>query len=412
MPQEQVEIELGNTQPLLAMRLGWTTAELLGRLRRGYRPRKRPVHDEDYAPRLSVSRGQPTGAGEQVWLAARRLVDLSEGLALWPHPLSPGAGHPIKDLPTRIESWLEGDDSGALTPAGLWETLNDWSLDAWSRLHVQDDSLARAFTAGMSLADTYWSLRRPPRAGTKDTRLRRERWDEPLRFRRLAEEQRRLKEIAGDLPAGISDILRRHLRHWSIGTELVRDDGQLTRVHWLRRPSHRLGILHRRTPAAKIPELDRDEEQAIQAALERQAKIWRDLIFGLRTPESYLYLRERAWLAWLARALFLLLLLVPLGAIAVTVVSLASVWLGGVAVPTLFSAVENTVDQAPVTAWNDLLKLLSTLLTTIGAFVVGIRPLARWFQEAYLRIHHEVTVFMVAQRTLSPWDQHLDDNDR
>jgi hypothetical protein len=412
MAQEQVETESGNRPPLLAFRLGWTTAELLGRLRRGYRPRKLPAHDDDYAPRLSVSHGQPTSVGEQFWLAARRLVDLGEALDLWSQPASPAPPHLVHLLPARLEDWVEGDKSVALTPAELREMLNDWSLDAWSRLHVQDDALARTFTAGMSLADTYWSLRRPPATGTEDTRLKRELWNEPLRFRRLAEERRRLKEIAGDLPTGISDVLRHHLRHWSIGTELVRDGGRLSRVHWLHRPSHRLGLLHRRTPATKVPSLDRDEERAIQDALERQAEIWRDLIFGLRTPESYLYLRERAWLAWLARALFLLLLLVPLGIIAVTLVSLASVWLGGVAVPGLLSAVENTVDQAPVTAWNDLLKLLSTLLTTIGAFVVGIRPVARWFQQAYHRIHHEVTVFMVTQRTLNRWDRRLDGRKR
>jgi hypothetical protein len=393
---------------VLAFRLGWTVAELLGRLRKGQRPmQERARHDEAYAPRLSVSDGRPANQAEAFALTARRLVDLATALDLWPEPL-PEKFQQVRRLPDEIERWLQGAQVRDMTPAGLRRRLNEWSLEVWSRLEARDDGLARAFVAGMSLADTYWYLRRPARAAGVDRRLAEEDWRRLLSIYRLDAERGRLQGLADDLPEDVAGVIRSHLRQWSIGTELYYDDeGRLRRLAWPFRRSHPLGILHRWRKVKRSPELPPADERAIQTALERQAQTWHSLLFGLRKPESYLYARERQVVMWLARGLAFFLLLGLLGGLAIVLVSLAAVWVGGVAVPSLFKAMQDTVAQATTTGWNDLLKLISSLLAAIGAFVAIIRPLPGWLWTLYKQIRHLLIVNLVARRTLVDWDREL-----
>ncbi len=400
--------EPGVSQSVLAFRLGWTATELLGRLRKGVRPfQSRVRHDEAYAPRLSVSDGRPANKAEAFELTAHRLVDLAEALDLWPEP-PPEAFREARRLPDEIERWLRGAQVRDMTPAALRRLLNEWSLEVWSMLEARDDKLARAFVAGMSLADTYWYLRRPARAAAVDRRLAQEDWRRLLSLYRLDAERGRLQGLADELPDGVADVIRSHLRHWSIGTELYYDkEGRLRRLAWPYRRSHPLGLLHRWRPITRSPELAPADERAIQDALERQALTWHALLFGLRKPESYLYARERQMVMWAARGLAFFLLLGLIGGAAIVLVSVAAVWLGGVAVPSLFNAMQDTVAQATTTGWNDLLKLISSLLAAIGAFVAIIRPLPGWLWTLYKGIRHRLVVYLVAVRTRVDWDREL-----
>jgi hypothetical protein len=76
-------------------------------------------------------------------------------------------------------------------------------------------------------------------------------------------------------------------------------------------------------------------------------------------------------------------------------------------VPSLFRAVQDTMAQASTTGWNDLLKLISSLLAAVGAFVAVIRPLPGWLWVLYKRIRHWLIVYLVARRTCVPWDREL-----
>jgi hypothetical protein len=408
MMENTTQSEASPSPALLAFRLGWTTSELLGWLRKGVRPIQHPAHDgdEDYAPRLSVSEGHPASKAEAFWLAAQRHGDLAAALGLWPEQM-PEEFQQVRRLPGEIERWLKGAQVRDMTPAALRRLLNTWSLEVWSRLEARDDALGRAFVAGMSLADTYWYLRRPSRTAGLDRRLAQEDWRRLLSIYRLDAERGRLQSLAGALPDGVLGVIRRHLRSWSIGTELYYDEGRLQRLAWPFRRSHPLGFLHRWRKVSRSSELRPVDERAIQDALERQAEIWHSLLFGQRKPESYLYARERQWIVWLARGLAFSLLLGLIGGVVIVVASIAAVWLGGVAVPSLFRAVQDTMAQASTTGWNDLLKLISSLLAAVGAFVAVIRPLPGWLWVLYKRIRHWLIVYLVARRTCVPWDREL-----
>jgi hypothetical protein len=149
------------------------------------------------------------------------------------------------------------------------------------------------------------------------------------------------------------------------------------------------------------------DERAIRDSLARQAEIWHSLLFGLRTPESYLYALDRRLVVWLTWFLLFVVVVLPIALIGLLLAAVAATWLGGVVVPSLFEAVQDTLAQAETASWNDLLKLFSSLLAAVSALVVGIRLVLRRLRQLTERIRHELFAYFVARRTLIPWDRGL-----
>jgi hypothetical protein len=69
----------------------------------------------------------------------------------------------VNQLPQDLSAWLAGESTQFYSLHELRELLNAWSLQIWARLDGASVDGLRAFTAGMSLADTFWYLRLPTR---------------------------------------------------------------------------------------------------------------------------------------------------------------------------------------------------------------------------------------------------------
>ncbi len=414
---------------LNALRLGWTVSELLGRIRKGARPPRRRYRGPNYVPRITAGEGTIESSSAALVFAALRLLALSDALSVKCED-DEALQQIVEGLPRSLERWLAGRRSAFYTPAQLRQILENWSLRIWSQLNARSEAAALAFTLGISLADTYWYLRKPAQRPRRCPP--KEDWRELLSVYRLAVERDRLETLRPYLPAYLVTTLRSHLNHWSIGTELERDaQGNLRRVPFLVRTSHPLGwrispdrwdragwffrVTHPlgfipffRRPN-RSPNLTDEEEIALQEALERQAEIWSSLIFGLRQPATYLFRRDWFWIriiTWTGVAM------------AVAGVILVALW--GVARlgPALVNVAQPAFDRiAPgvtrflrqpgggVREWVALAIQVIPVVAGLGAAVVG---LYRWAARLYRGWNERVTGwFIVRRRTLVPWDRRL-----
>lgn len=218
---------------LQAFQLGWTSTEILGRVRRGARPPKtQPDRSPTYSPRLSVSTGELRTSTDQFHEAVLRLEALSFALGLISDKMSPE--DPMRAPIERLKRALAGADNEKFGPLSrLRQELQEWSLKARTQLLAQDQRLARAMRTGASLADTFWYMRQvtEPSSEQKETETRSERirarqsdkvrrgedWRRLLSDDRLKVERVWWKGLDEALPPYIPGGLGRHLRHWQIG---------------------------------------------------------------------------------------------------------------------------------------------------------------------------------------------------
>lgn len=148
--------ELDRSEVRVAFLLGWAVSQTLGYLRKGARPTPgASARPADYAPRLVVSDGVADKSTDAFVLAAQRVVQFYRALefedADSASPLTAAVNH----LPQELEAWLSGQSPKFYDPHELRELLNSWSLQVWARLGGASVDGLRAFTAGMSLADTF-----------------------------------------------------------------------------------------------------------------------------------------------------------------------------------------------------------------------------------------------------------------
>lgn len=125
---------------LLAVRLGWLTVEVFGRLRHYMGSmRTSETHVGNASKRFDFSSGA-LSEYSTLLLAMAQLNRTATRLDL---------GLPDIPLPARNEI-------GQVDLNSLQGALDDWSTDVWVALSTEDDIIGRAFTYGGSLADTYW----------------------------------------------------------------------------------------------------------------------------------------------------------------------------------------------------------------------------------------------------------------
>ena len=228
------------TSILTATQLGWLVVETFGRLRRYEGPGRRPKRPEDDQTRpFAFSINKTMGLDELLWSINQlhdRVDELNKlELELPPPPLPLQA-----DLERVLDNSLEVD--------ALHGKLDDWSKEVWGLLNVENGVMGQAFVYGGSLANTYWYT----------TMV----WSEdkivadflnPYRLNTIATH---FEIIAEALPPYLVNVLGYSLRKWS--------DVNLNLV-------------------------DKDQ---LKSQLESQQKVWRDLLFGRRSAESYLRARH------------------------------------------------------------------------------------------------------------------------
>lgn len=379
MPERQLEV-------VRALRLGWLTSEIYGLVRHGalnYASRRLPPQER--TGRLYISDRDLKNEVLRLELGLRALLRLAELLKVY-DPAKEKT--PLHSLATQMLEFLTEPRSGqALALGEVRAYLEAWSMDAWGILIARNESAARAFSYGASIGDTFWFMRRP-----KPERLAesdRETWEGLLRHGRLKEESERIGELAANLPPYVAVALKHSLSRWGIAGELkkyTRTDGE-----------------------DQESILEPDVEKKMYSALSAQARIWRSIILGERTPENYVTPRDESRIRVWHNLLF-----IPL-ALVILFVLFFLVWLlVNIAGPFFFPSVWNLVinlqpqGQAPTLELKDIISSLSILAALLG----GLWASGRWIFEQLFQLYQwlgsKMTERYIKQRTWAPWNRGLD----
>ncbi len=382
-----------DSRVMTAFLLGWSVSELLGLVRKGIRPQpQRAERPPGYAPRLAVSEGFPQRSIDSAIVTAERLVYLYHALGFsaveTPSPLT----QQVFELPQKVRDRLQGRVGEFYPPRDLRKLLNDWTLEVWARLGGVSPESAQAFTAGMSLADTYWYMRPPgrrePEAGEP---LAQESWRRLLSPYRLYIEQSRLLWLKRYFPPYVADVMRNQLRKWSVGTELDYVEGRLVRVA-------------RQTARS---ELKPDDEENLQHALARQVFYWNAMLFGFREATTYLLNFDRWIIRILSTLAFLLGLLVVLALLVIALVGVGYLLIVGV-LPIVQPALSALLAGQPIGV-SDVLSFANLAWTILIAIrlpqLAGVAYQAA--RNAQSWVDYNLSVELIARHTYVPWDSYL-----
>lgn len=390
----QLVTERGDrAQVRTAFLLGWAVSQTLGHLRKGARPSPRTFsHPPDYVPRLVVSDGVVEKSTDAFVLAAQRIVQFYRELGFETgDPVSP-LTQAVNQLPQDLSAWVYGESSKSQSPRELRDLLNAWSLQVWARIGGASADGMRAFTAGMSLADTYWYLRLPTRRPkeSKPAEVSAESWRRLLSKYRLDIERSRLQILAEQLPPYVAAVIAKHLEAWRIGTELGYRDGKLVRI----KEGKETGVLKP------------DDEARVQQALARQAQNWEAMLFGSREATTFLHTRDRRWVR-IGHTLGLIVTLILFSLIlASALAALVYLFLGvlTLAVPALFRLLPN--QQVGVSDLIGVGNLLWTVLVGLNLPLL-VRLAYQPARAAQKWLDDRLTVYFIARRTYVPWDRYV-----
>ncbi len=373
----------------MAFLLGWTVSELLGHLRKGVRPAQSAPITEDYAPRIIPSNGAVDKPADAFVFAAHRLIQFWRQTGFEKDEKTSALNLEIYVLPNQIRAWLNGEEKTFYSAGQFRTLLNEWSLQVWARLNGVSADCARAFSEGMSLADTYWYMRLPTRRPKElsAAQMREEDWRTLLSRYRLDVEGSRLKGLDRHLPRYVSRIIRNHLNEWSIGTELYYEGSRLKRSR------------HRK----KAVELARDDEKDLQRALGRQMENWEAMLFGFREAETFLPIRDQR-LVRIARWMGLLVVFLLTAFFLLLVSALIGFFAGAALLPQVNQSL--TGKEVEVSDWLSVVSLLWTILF-VTVIPIVLRAAYRFTRDAHQWIHDWLMVFFITRRTLVKWDRYL-----
>lgn len=387
MPEKQSEKQSRVTTVFL---LGWAISETLGRLRQGVRPPAvPPTPSADNAPRLIVSDGDVEKSTDAFLFSAQRIVQFYAELGFEEKDSVSPLTVEIQTLPQKIADWLGGKSTQFYNQRELRDLLNSWSVQVWARLNAESAEAARAFTAGTSLADTYWYLRFPRQRpkGLKPGQLSQEDWRRLLSKYRLDVERSRLQSLAGYLPRYVVAVLSKQLQAWSVGTQLVYRDSKLQRDETIKES------------AALKPE----DEAKLYQALARQVQNWEAMLFGLREASTFLWSSDHFWIPFWRRAgLFVVLLATAL--LLVVVTGAIGYMLALVPLPLLLQFLAQKNAGA-----SDYLAVVGLLWTALIAVPVPLvlRAVYLGTREVQQRLDDWLIVRYITKRTYVPWDNYL-----
>ncbi len=334
---------------LLAVRLGWLTVEVFGRLRHYMQSsRKSEMHRGNASKRFDFSSGA-LSEYSTLLLAMGQLNRTATRLDL---------GLPSVPIPARNEI-------GQVDLNTLHGALDDWSTEVWVALSTEDDIIGRGFTYGGSLADTYWHAAVLGPRG----------FGELLHPHHLEYLAQRFDGIADHLPPYTARVLYYTLHQWRGAYE------------------------HLRT-------LDLDGKKQVLKRLESQAGVWHYLLFGGRSAEGYLTAEDRRLVTWLVAGITIVSVVTVM--ILVWLLVLASSSAGRTATASLLGSPEQ-LSAAQAVIVGDLVdwQKWSTTLATISSVVVLIAGLVTRLSGWVVVLHNHVkdwlTLRRIYRRTYRVW---------
>jgi len=260
-------------------------------------------------------------------------------------------------------------------------------MQAWALLLARNELAARAFSYGASIGDTFWFMRRPNAAQLAESE--RETWVGLLRPARLTEQSERIGELEAHLSPYVALTLKHGLLKWGVA-------GQLRRYA-------RAGA-----GAGNKPVLQPDIERKLFSALSSQTRIWRSIILGERTPESYLEPRDLSWIGLLHAAAFTVL------AAFILFFLFLFIWVAvGLAGPIFFRSVWDAIVTLQPTGQSPTLSLKDIIssLTILTALLATLWAAGRWVFEQqfglYAWLGKQIRQQFIQRRTYVAWDRDL-----
>jgi hypothetical protein len=332
--------ERAGSPVLLAVRLGWLTVEVFGRLR--HYAQSRPGPEE-----------QPGNALRRFDFSSRNLSEY-DALLLAMDQLNRTATRLDPSLPTIPIPAL--DDADHVDLDTLQGVLDNWSTEVWIALSAEDDITGRGFTYGGSLADTYWH------AGVLGPRG----FGELLRPNRLEYLARRFDGIADHLPTYTARVLIYTLYKWRGAYEHLKTTDLAGKKQVLKR-------------------------------LESQAGVWHYLLFGERGAESYLSAEDRRFVNWVAGGITTASALVIVVLVWLVVMALSS---AGRATTAALLGSPKELSAAQAVIVGDLVdwQKWSALLATISSVVVLIAGLVTRLSGWVIMLHNLVKDWLALRR--------------
>ncbi len=334
---------------LSAVRLGWLTVEVFGRLRHYVQSSRQPEqHPGNASKRFDFSIGA-LSERSTLWLAMGQLNRTATRL---------DASLPTIPIPARND--LDRVDLNALQGA-----LDKWSSEAWVVLSTEDDIIGRGFTYGGSLADTYWHAAvLGPRAS-----------GELLHPHRLEYLARRFDGIADHLPPYTARVLYYTLCRW-------------------------------RGTYEHLKALDLASKKQVLRQLESQAGVWHYLLFGGRSAEGYLTAEDRRLVTWLAVGITTVFVVTAMILVWLVVMVLSSA--GRTATASLLGSPEQlSAAQAAIVSdlvdwqkWSTTLATTSTVMVLIAGLVTR---LSGWVVVLHNQVKDWLTLRRIYRRTYRDW---------
>jgi len=384
-------VPIGDTssarEAALALGLGWSAAEMVGRYRHGIHPRN-PAACKSWEgrniPRLSYSSRTLSSNNDLFWLAAQRLIVLADKLGLDDLEGKGKAGSidtRIRGLPGEIRKYIADPTStSALEPESFYRLLEDWTQLARLELGVRSQALREAFSFSGDLADLYWALPVPQRHNLP-------RWAASWRkmLYKIPRVIAGLERVEPSLPPYAFAAIKNSLEKW-----------QKAHPSWLRDADFTL-----------------EQARRLSEKLGEQARIWGDILKGERLPEDYLQPNDRLWIGVLVTIAFITILSLILLAFSVMAVGAfqAILW---VVVPFLRSFFPGLPPSAFMTtpSLGEWLALGSIMATAVGFLVSTGVWFFRQLGSIYRWLRDVFTPSFVCRRTLVPWEQKHTDKGR
>jgi hypothetical protein len=359
-----------------AIQLGWLSVETFARLRRFSLTGKLPKNTKD-----DNRIGKPLARFgfsdrnfidyQEVIIALERLQAKSTQLHLDP-PASVQKDHHelLQDVKKRAEGSSKSEDlfEGYIIK-NIWVEFEDWSREIWNKLQVTNPLAGRAFTYGASLADTYWHADGADLVDENIGEL-----ESLLNKYRLNEIIERFDSIADYLPVFTTDVLHHSLSRWQI-------------EDWLRGKKS-------------------GEKGAVLENLKSQAKVWRDILFGLQRPESYLLEVDRHRTIRMSN-IYTTALVILVGLIVwFSVLLMAGVGrmllasVGGISAAAAIDSKQITNELLSYENWSSFLAILSSVVVILTGIITR---LSGWVINFHFSVKNRLTLRAIKKRTYRDW---------
>ncbi len=341
-----------------ALRLGFLLVETyrILRPRVEYRAKtfaKPKPEDARHRSRFDYTSHGRLNRSKAIILSAEHLFHLTETMRLDPPPMLS-----VTELREILSAGISKE-----AYADLHNALNVWSRETWIRLSTENEIAGRAFVYGGSLAYTYWLG-----YGERDAALVRDVVN-PYRLERIAENFATIEE---HLPEYVFDCLEYSLHRWRKIARRTKDDAGV--LKW-------------------------------NQALGKQAGVWRDLLFGRRSPESFLDAREHrriryGALAISGSAIFLIVLCFWMGVWLVPRLGMHVIE-GFDYTPALADQTTQAVTGTKLVDWFKIGSALLATLSSVSLFFAGlVRQVSGWVLDIHGVTRKFLTRYYVQRKTL------------